>query len=146
MNQPKVTVMLALIAIGFIFSFANDLTAQTKSKNPIHQLRVYEIPRENRQVFNERFRDHAIRIMKKYGFKIVAIWESETEQKVEFVYLLEWKDKQTMEESWKKFLADEEWKEIKKKSSEKHGAFVNEVQEKTLILTDYSPQKHFVKN
>ena len=145
MNKPKVTVMLAFIAIGFIFSFVNDLTAQTKSKNPIHQLRIYEIPRENRQVFNERFRDHAIRIMKKYGFKIVAIWESETEQKVEFVYLLEWKDKQTMEESWKKFLADEEWKEIKKKSSEKYGTFVNEIQEKTLILADYSPQKNLVK-
>ena len=145
MNQPKATVILALIAAGFIFSFAGNLTAQTKSKNPIHQLRMYEIPRENRQVFNERFRDHAIRIMKKYGFKIVAIWESETEQKVEFVYILEWKDKQTMEESWKKFMADEEWKEIKKRTSEKYGTFVNEIQERTLILTDYSPQKNLLK-
>ncbi len=146
MNLQKVNLILALIAVSFIFSSAVDLTAQTKSKNPLHQLRIYEIPKENRQVFNERFRDHAIRIMKKYGFRIAAIWESETGQKVEFVYLLEWKDKQTMEESWRKFLADEEWKEIKKKSSEKYGTFVNEIQEKTLVLTDFSPQRNLIKN
>lgn len=146
MKIQKYSLILAVLAIVFVLGFAADLSAQSKSENPVHQLRIYEIPKENRAVFHERFRDHAVRIMKKYGFNIVAIWESEKDEKLEFVYLLEWKDKQTMEESWKKFMADEEWKEIKKKSSEKHGKFVNEVNEKTLILTDYSPQKVFIKN
>lgn len=145
MKSQKVILILVVFVAGFIFSFAADSAAQTKSKNPVHQLRIYEIPRENREVFHERFKNHAARIMKKYGFKIIAIWESEKDGKVEFVYLLQWKDKQNMEESWKNFMADEEWKEIKKKSSEKHGTFVNEIQEKTLILTDYSPQKNLIK-
>ena len=48
---------------------------------PVHQLRIYEIPKENKQVFLYRFRDHALRIMKKYGFTIVSIWESELNEK-----------------------------------------------------------------
>ena len=143
MILKKISSFLILVA-GIVLLFAVGVTAQISSKTPIHQLRIYEIPKENREVFHERFRDHAVRIMKKYEFRIVAIWESENEQKVEFVYLLEWKDKQTMEESWKKFMADEEWKDIKKKSSEKHGTFVNQIQEKTLILKDYSPQKNLL--
>ncbi|MBS1792306.1 MAG: NIPSNAP family protein [Acidobacteria bacterium] len=142
MKLLKLRLVFSLAAVSILF-FAAGATAQSRSKNPIHQLRIYEIPRENREVFHERFKNHALRIMKKYGFRIVAIWESETDDKLEFVYLLEWKDKPTMEESWKKFLADEEWKEIKKKSSEKYGTFVNEIKERTLILTDYSPRKRF---
>lgn len=143
MKLQKINSFSVVLIVGVILFFSSSLFAQNKDQKPIHQLRIYEIPKENRQVFHERFKDHAMRIMKKYGFRIIAIWESETDQKLEFVYLLQWKDKQTMEESWKKFLADEEWKEIKKISSEKYGAFVNEVQEKTLILTDYSPRKNF---
>jgi heme-degrading monooxygenase HmoA len=113
----------------------------TNDPAPIHQLRIYTLPKENRQVFHERFRDHAQRIMKKYGFNIVSIWESVTDNNVEFIYLLEWKDKKTMEESWKNFMADQEWKDIKKRTSELHGTYVENIEDRTLILTDYSPQK-----
>lgn len=112
---------------------------------PIHQLRIYSIPAENRQVFHERFRDHAHRIMKKYNFTIVAIWESVTADKVEFVYLLEWKDVRTMEEAWKGFMADQEWKDIKAQTSKAHGTFVNTIEDRTLILTDYSPKQSLLK-
>lgn len=144
MKSRKLNTFAGLIAALFImfsFGYAN---AKSVAEKPVHQLRIYEIPKENREVFHERFKDQAMRIMKKYGFNIVAIWESENDQKVEFVYLLEWKDKETMTESWKKFMADEEWKDIKKKTAEKHGTFVNAIREKTLILTDYSPQKNLL--
>ncbi len=144
MKSQKLNVYAGLFALFFSLTCAIDSAAQTKPQNPVHQLRIYEVPRENREVFHERFKDHAVRIMKKYGFKIAAIWESENDEKVEFVYLLEWKDKQTMTESWKKFMADEEWADIKKKTSEKHGTFVNAIREKTLILTDYSPQTNLL--
>lgn len=145
MKSRKLNVFAGLIAALFITVSVANGNVKTVSENPVHQLRIYEIPKENREVFHERFKDHAMRIMKKYGFKIIAIWESETGEKVEFVYLLEWKDKQTMTESWKKFMADEEWAEIKKKTSKKHGTFVNGIQEKTLVLTGYSPQTNLLK-
>lgn len=139
----KTYLIMAFVTVGTVFLSAVKFPAQTQPKNPIHQLRIYDIPRENREAFHERFKYQAMRIMKKYGFRIVAIWEAETDQKLEFVYLLEWKDKQTMAESWKKFLADAEWIEIKKKSDEKYGTCVNEVREKTLTLTNYSPRTTF---
>lgn len=112
---------------------------------PIHQLRIYEIPKENRQVFHDRFKDHAYRIMKKYGFNIVSIWESEFGDQLEFIYLLEWKDENMMKTSWNKFMADEEWKAIKEKSSKRYGTFVENIENRTLTLTSYSPQNGFLK-
>jgi hypothetical protein len=48
----------------------------TFAATPVHQLRIYEIFDHNKQAFHERFRDHAMRIMKKYDFNIVAMWEA----------------------------------------------------------------------
>lgn len=108
--------------------------------SPIYQLRIYEIPKKNRQVFHDRFKNHAYRIMKKYGFTIVSIWESEFGDKLEFIYLLEWKDENVMKNSWNKFMADEEWKAIKEKTSKRYGTFVENIEDRTLQLTSYSPQ------
>ena len=42
----------------------------------IHQLRIYEIFDANKAAFHARFRDHAGRIMRKYDFRILAMWEN----------------------------------------------------------------------
>jgi heme-degrading monooxygenase HmoA len=105
----------------------------------IHQLRIYEIFEHNKPAFHDRFRDHAARIMKTYGFNILAMWESKTDQRTEFVYLLAWQDEGTMRAAWSRFRADEEWKEIKRITSAQHGDLVGEIEERVLVLTDYSP-------
>ncbi len=43
----------------------------------IHQLRIYEIFERNKAAFHDRFRDHAARIMRSYGFDIIAMWGRE---------------------------------------------------------------------
>ena len=58
----------------------------------IHQLRIYEIFEKNKGAFHARFRDHAARLMRRHGLRIVDMWESRAHERVEFVYLLEWKD------------------------------------------------------
>ena len=105
----------------------------------IHQLRIYEIFEHNKTAFHDRFRDHAQRIMKTYGFHIIAMWESKSEQRTEFVYLLTWPDEGTMRSVWARFMADEEWKEIKRITSAQHGDLVGEIEDRLLGLTDYSP-------
>jgi hypothetical protein len=105
----------------------------------IHQLRIYEIFEHNKAAFHDRFRDHAARIMWTYGFHILAMWETKTTQRTEFVYLLEWPDEVTMRNTWAQFLADEEWKEIKRVTSAQHGDLVGEIEDRVLVLTDYSP-------
>jgi hypothetical protein len=54
----------------------------------IHQLRIYEIFEKNKAAFHARFRDHAMRIMRTYSFDILAMWEAQTDERTEFVYLL----------------------------------------------------------
>jgi hypothetical protein len=122
-----------------------SLSSYGEQQSLIHQLRIYEIFDNNKKAFHDRFRDHAMRIMAKYDFKIVATWESKKDNRTEFVYLLEWPDKETMTDRWKKFLQDQEWIKIKKETGEVNGPLVGEIQDRTLYLTDYSPRQVLVK-
>ena len=105
----------------------------------IRQLRVYEIFDGNKQAFHDRFEKHAVRIMESHGFKFLSIWEAETEDRTEFVYLLEWPDEETMRRAWSEFMADQEWKDIKKATGAEHGRMVGEIREKVLRPTGYGP-------
>lgn len=106
----------------------------------IHQLRIYEIFDANKAAFHARFRDHAARIMRKYDFSIVAMWETRHPGRSEFVYLLEWPDERTKTAAWTGFMADEEWAEIKRDTAAKHGTLVGAIEDRLLEPTDYSPR------
>src|ERR1700730_4049903 len=123
----------------------HSLASAGDQRNVIHQLRIYEIFDNNKTAFHDRFRDHAMRIMAKYDFKIVATWESKKDNRTEFIYLLEWPDKETMTDRWEKFLGDQEWIKIKKETGEINGPLVGEIQDRSLYLTDYSPRKALAK-
>ena len=143
--KQKNTILIAslvILAIGVI----GDSTASTdEPQKVVHQLRIYEIFDSNKKAFHDRFRDQAIRIMAKYDFKIVATWESKKENRTEFVYLLEWPDRETMADRWEKFLKDQEWIRIKKETGEMYGPLVGDIQDRTLYLTDYSPRTLLAK-
>ena len=108
----------------------------------IHQLRIYEIFDQNKEAFHNRFRDHAWRIMRSYGFNILGMWETRLGDRTEFVYLLAWPDEKTMRHAWDQFRANEEWKEIKKTTNARHGDLVGEIQDRMLTPTSYSPTIH----
>ena len=105
----------------------------------IHQLRIYEVFEHNKAACHERFRDHAARIMQTYGFHILGMWETRTDRRTEFVYILEWQDESAMREAWTKFMADQEWKEIKRITSAQYGDLVGEIEDRVLSEPDYSP-------
>jgi heme-degrading monooxygenase HmoA len=105
----------------------------------VHQLRIYEIFEGTKAAFHERFRDHAMRIMDRYGFRIVAMWEARGDERTEFVYLLEWPDDDAMRQAWSSFSADEEWKEIKRVTAAQHGELVGTIDDRRLGPTPYSP-------
>jgi heme-degrading monooxygenase HmoA len=108
----------------------------------IQQLRIYEIFENNKAAFHARFRDHAARIMRtRYGFHIVAMWETKFSGKTEFAYILEWRDEATMTAAWKAFMADAEWSEIKRVTSAEHGVMVGGIEDRVLQPVDYSPAK-----
>lgn len=119
-------------------------TARAEQQQPVvHQLRIYEIFENNKQAFHDRFRTHAMRIMAKYDFKIIAMWESQLNGRTEFVYLLQWPDRATLTDRWAKFMADQEWADIKKRTGAAHGQLVGEIEDRVLATTDYSPTQEF---
>ncbi|HEV2283687.1 MAG TPA: NIPSNAP family protein [bacterium] len=105
----------------------------------IHQLRIYEIFERNKSAFHARFRDHAARIMRKYDFDIVAMWETKTPRRTEFVYLLAWPDEDAKTAAWTKFFADKEWKAVKRVTGAAHGDMVGEIEDRLLTPVEYSP-------
>lgn len=111
------------------------------AEGPVHQLRIYEIFERNKRAFHNRFRDHAARIMVKYDFRIVAMWESRNDERTEFIYLLEWPNEEVMKDRWAKFMADKEWLNIKKVTGAKEGAMVGTIQDRKLKLTDYATRR-----
>jgi NIPSNAP len=105
----------------------------------IQQLRIYEVNRSNRDNFHERFQEHALRIMKRHDFSVVDMWESDTGDKLQFVYVLAWPNEATMDSRCKSFLADQEWIDIKKHSAAGHGELVKEADGQPLVRVSYSP-------
>lgn len=147
-NSTAIASKFLALLLFALFAFALPQGALAKDAvqdGVIHQLRIYEIFDGNRQAFHDRFRDHATRIMAKYDFEIVAMWESRHDGKLEFVYLLEWPDEATMKDRWAAFMADEEWAEIKRQTGKAHGRFVGGIQDRTLQLTDYSPRNRLTE-
>ncbi|RED23341.1 NIPSNAP protein [Flavobacterium cutihirudinis] len=127
-----------LIFLVLLTGFAVKAQNATQ-KTPIFQLRIYEIFENNKKEFNERFRDHAMRIMKKYNFKITSIYESKSDKKTEFVYFLEWPDEATMKKAWEDFRKDQEWIDIKKEYTAKYGDVLGNIEDRVLTKVDYSP-------
>ena len=142
LTQPSIRPAPRVLAAALLLSMlplAVVSPALAADKEVVHQLRVYKLFDETREAFHERFRDHAQRIMARYDFHIVAMWESRTDDAIEFVYLLEWPDEETMKNRWDAFMADQEWSDIKAETSRIHGQFVGGIEDRTLLLTDYSP-------
>ena len=95
------TLVLLLLVTTSVAAKAQDQYICQNNGSELQQLRIYEINRSNKDAFHRRFQDHALRIMKRHGFRIIDMWESDTGKKVELVYLLSWPDKDTMDSRWK---------------------------------------------
>lgn len=135
-----VSALMAIAFIGSLWSLPTAAQSQTRQGDMIHQLRIYEIFESNKAAFHARFRDHAARIMRRYDFDILAMWEASSPGRTEFVYVIQWPDQETMTDRWARFMADQEWSDIKEESAEKHGAMLGESQDRVLHLTEYSPR------
>lgn len=102
----------------------------------INQLRTYQIFPQTAEAFHARFRDHAARIMARHGFRIQAMWETGEGETLAFVYLLAWQDEAEMTGAWARFMADQEWAEIKRNTAEQ--PIVGTITDQVLRPTAYS--------
>ena len=110
----------------------------------VQQLRIYRVHPGNEGAFHDRFGEHALRIMARHGFDVIATWETAADGHTEFAYLLEWPDTETMQARWADFMADGEWAAIKRETRQLHGRFVDGIEDRTLRPTPYSPRSRFL--
>lgn len=141
MRNGTIRLVRSLLFCALVFSL--NAVAAAEQAPVIHQLRIYEIFDNNKQAFHERFHTHAMRIMAKYDFKILAIWETQHNGRTEFAYLLQWPDRATLADRWAKFMADTEWAAIKQRTGAVHGQMVGDIQDRVLEIQDYSPTHTF---
>ncbi|HEX2083067.1 MAG TPA: NIPSNAP family containing protein, partial [Xanthomonadaceae bacterium] len=74
-----------LAAVGpAVAQAASESTTLPATTGPIHQLRVYEMIDRHKPAFHARFRDHALRIMRRHGFDVIATWDTSRDGKTEF--------------------------------------------------------------
>ena len=105
----------------------------------LYEVRIYETFNHNKKAFHDRFENHAMRIMKKYGIKVIGCWDDEIGDMQNFTYILQWKDLNTRQDAWAKFNADKEWTKIKRETTQEHGQLVKSTKNKILRPTNYSP-------
>lgn len=132
-------VLLSILAFVPLVASAKTTYLCENNRDQIQQLRIYEMNRSNRDNFHERFKDHALRIMKRHDFNVVDMWESDSGEKLQFVYLLAWPSQAAMESRWKSFLADQEWIDIKKNTAKEHGQLMTSANGQPLVRVSYSP-------
>lgn len=128
--MPLMTSLLAVMLAG---------AAPAADTPPLYQLRIYQLNEPSKARFHARFRDHALRIMKRHGFDVAATWEATHDGKPEFVYLLRWRDEAAAKAGWTAFRADEEWSRIKRETVSPEAPIMGDIEERTMVLTDYSP-------
>ncbi|QDL91869.1 NIPSNAP family containing protein [Paroceanicella profunda] len=102
----------------------------------INQLRLYQLFPATAAAFHARFRDHAARIMRGHGFRILAMWETGEGDSLAFAYLLAWADEAEMAAGWAAFMADADWARIKRETLET--PIVGRIEDRVLRPTEYS--------
>ncbi len=103
-----------------------------------YELRRYQLFPHNKKAFHERFADHALPIMEKYGFKVIGAWDTEIGEGPTFTYILAWEDLNVRQAAWDKFNTDPEWAQIKKETHEAHGQLVARTHSEIMRATGYS--------
>jgi hypothetical protein len=134
----RLSFLIALLALSWTLP-AVQAQQSTSPEKPVYELRIYKLNPANKQHFHDRFRDQCMPIMKRYGFDIVFTSETVSMGSPEFVYLLRWPSDEVRTKAWKAFLSDPDWVAIKKVTAAKYGDLVEDVQDRQLQLTPYTP-------
>jgi len=105
----------------------------------IYELRVYRCFAGRLPNLHERFQNHTVELFEKHGIKNVGYWTHVVgPTQNELVYLLAFPDLNARMERFASFQADPDW--IKAKAdSEKDGLIVENVENRILDPTPYSP-------
>lgn len=105
----------------------------------IYELRIYDVIPNRREALYDRFRQGALKLLAKNGFRIVDMWEP-TDGQEKLVYLLAWKDENERAACWNAFRHDPDWQELKTRT-EAEGAMVTRMEHLLLGSLPFAPNR-----
>lgn len=121
------------LALG-ITTVANAAEKDTR----VYEMRTYYAPPGRLDDLHARFRNHTVKLFQKHGMTNVGYWVPIENPDSKLIYFLSYPSREAREASWKAFIADPEWAEVKKKT-EANGPIVAKAESLFLQTTDYSP-------
>lgn len=134
-NMTK-NIATTLIAAGLFCGLAT--AEETSPDTHLYELRVYHAEPGKLDDLLARFRNHTTDLFNKAGMTNVGYWLPLENKDNLLIYLLSYPDRASRDDSWKKFLADEDWKKAYA-ASRKDGPLVGKIDQLFLTSTDFSP-------
>ncbi len=129
----------SLLSLFLLASSVGSLRAESRAvESRYFELRTYYTHEGKLDELHARFRDHTCRLFAKHGMENLGYWTPK-DQPDTLIYLLGFADKESCEQSWKDFIADEEWKKVYAASTQ-NGKLVAKIENVFLEMTDYSKQ------
>jgi hypothetical protein len=141
--MPKRFSFCALALITLV-AFAGPKTAAADERQPsgtevrFFEMRTYYAAPGKLEELHARFRNHAVRLLKKHGIENIGYWVPVENEENKLIFILAYANREAREASWKTFMADPEWQEAYK-ASEAQGKLVAKADSLFLQPTDYSP-------
>ncbi len=105
----------------------------------LYELRIYHMHEGRMGAIHKRFSNHTIKLFEKHGMRTVDFWE-DAEGYNKIYYVLEHKDREARDKSFKAFAEDSEWIEVKRQS-ELDGPIVDKIEVFFMNRVPYSPAK-----
>jgi hypothetical protein len=106
---------------------------------PVYELRIYYTHPGKMPDLLKRFREHTCALFEKHGMVNIGYWlPVEAKDQDKLYYILEHKSRDAAKASWKAFVDDPAWHQVRD-ASEAAGKIVSKVDSVYLTATDYSP-------
>ncbi len=130
--------VLPLFALAPLVALSAGAPAAEKDTR-VYEMRVYYANPGKLDALNTRFKNHTVKLFAKHGLTNVGYFVPVGDNKAgKLVYFLSSPSKEARDESFKKFLADPDWKKAAAES-EKDGKLVSNIESTFLTAMDYSP-------
>lgn len=126
--------MVAVMLMGSVTVWAAD-----NQESRVYELRTYYAPAGRLDDLQARFRNHTLKLFEAHGITNIGYWVPLENPDNKLIYLVSFPSREAQEQSWKDFLADPKWKEVKALTEAK-GSIVSKIESVTLVATDYSPE------
>jgi len=143
--------LLFLIGLIIISCSENDQKSVKDIDHGVYEMRVYYTYEGKFDDIISRFENHTTKLFDKHGFNNVGYWTTLKKDSLSFadkfifqndgkealVYIVSFKDMDTRDESWDRFINDPEWISVFEESR-KNGPIVREIEQVFLSPTIFS--------